>query len=148
MKLNKMPKSELELLSYTEIAKMYLEENKTTKNTSDLFKEVCNLLELSEEEYVEKIADFFESLTTSKEFILLEDGTWDLKSNHKVKVVIEDIEDEVSEDQEVESEENEEPSDSDEENDIDMIDDDSYLDDDTDDDLADLTIVDDEELEE
>lgn len=148
MKLNKMPKSELELLSYTEIAKMYLEENKTTKNTSDLFKEVCNLLELSEEEYVEKIADFFESLTTSKEFILLEDGTWDLKSNHKVKVVIEDIEDESAENQEVESEENEEPSDSDEENDIDMIDDDSYLDDDTDDDLADLTIVDDEELEE
>ena len=78
----------------------------------------------------------------------LEDGTWDLKSNHKVKVVIEDIEDESAEDQEVESEENEEPSDSDEENDIDMIDDDSYLDDDTDDDLADLTIVDDEELEE
>ena len=29
-----------------------------------------------------------------------------------------------------------------------MIDDDSYIDDDTDDDLADLTIVDDDELEE
>ena len=53
MKLNKIPKSELELLSYTEIAKMYLKENKVTKNTADLFKEVCNLLELSENERLE-----------------------------------------------------------------------------------------------
>lgn len=146
MKLNKIPKTELELLSYTEIAKMYLEENKTTKNTADLFKEVCNLLELSDEEYVDKIADFFESLTTSKEFILLEDGTWDLKSNHKVKVVIEDIEEESSEE---ETEESEEDTETDaEDGEIDLIDDDNFLDDDSDDDLADLTIVEDEDLEE
>lgn len=144
MKLNKMPKNELELLPYTEIARMYLEENKTTKNTADLFKEICNLLELSDEEYVDNIADFFESLTTSKEFILLEDGTWDLKSNHKVKVVIEDIEDESEE----ESQEEEEIDETEEE-DLDSVDDDdSFIDDDADDDLADLTIVDDEELEE
>ena len=90
MKLNNIPKSELELLSYKEIAKMYLEENKTTKNTADLFKEVCKLLGLSDQEYVDKIADFFESLTTSKEFILLEDGTWDLRKNHKSNVVLDD----------------------------------------------------------
>lgn len=143
MKLSKISKSELELLPYTAIAKMYLEENKTTKNTADLFKEVCKLLELSDDEYVDKIADFFESLTTSKEFILLEDGTWDLKSNHKIKVVIEDIEDETPE----EIEDTEE-DDSEEESDLDTLDDDdNFLDDDTDDDLADLTIVDDEELE-
>lgn len=146
MRLNKIPKSELELLSYTEIAKMYLEDSKTTKNTSDLFKEVCKLLELDENEYVDKIADFFESLTTSKEFILLEDGTWDLKANHKVKVVIEDIEDDSGEDHE--SLDDEENTESDEESDIDIIDDETYLDDDTDDDLADLTIIDDDELEE
>ena len=40
MKLNKIPKSELELLSYTEIAKIYLEETKKTMTTADLFKEV------------------------------------------------------------------------------------------------------------
>ncbi len=144
MKLNNIPKNELELLSYKEIAKMYLEENKVTKNTADLFKEVCKLLDLSEQEYVDKIADFFESLTTSKEFILLEDGTWDLKSNHKVKVSIEDLDDDSSE--EVESDSNE--LDEEEINDIDTIDDDNFIDDDTDDDLADLTIVDDDELEE
>ena len=91
MKLSKIPKNELELLPYTEIAKLYLEENKNTKNTAELLKEVCNLLELSEDDYVNNIADFFQSLSTSKEFILLENGEWDLKSNHKVKVVIEDI---------------------------------------------------------
>ena len=146
MKLNKISKSELELLSYTEIAKMYLEENKITKNTADLFKEVCKLLELSDEEYVDKIADFFESLTTSKEFILLEDGTWDLKSNYKVKVVIEDIEDDAGEEDQEESEN--ETEEIEEESDIDLINDDNFIDDDPDDDLADLTIVDDDELEE
>lgn len=145
MKLNQIPKMELELLPYTAIAKMYLEENKTTKNTADLFKEVCNLLELSDDEYVDNIADFFESLTTSKEFILLEDGTWDLKSNHKVKVVIEDIEEETDEE---ENEEVEETDELEEENDLDVIDDDdNFIDDDADDDLAELTIVDDDELE-
>ena len=142
MKLNKIPKNELELLPYTEIARMYLEENKTTKTTAELFKEVCNLLELSDEEYVDNIADFFESLTTSKEFILLEDGSWDLKANHKVKIVIEDIEDEIDEE-----EQEEEELDETEEDDLDSVDDDSFIDDDTDDDLADLTIVDDDELE-
>jgi len=126
---------------------MYLEENKTTKNTADLFREVCNLLQLSDEEYVESIADFFESLTTSKEFILLEDGTWDLKSNHKVKVVIEDIEEETDE-EETEDEELDDLEGQMEEEGIDVIDDDSFIDDDSDDDLADLTIMDEDELEE
>ena len=71
MKLNKMPKDELELMSYTEKAKLYLKENNKTMNTAELFKEICTLLELSENEYVDKIADFFQSLTTSKEFLLL-----------------------------------------------------------------------------
>ena len=145
MNLNQIPVSELELLPYTTIAKMYLEENKTTKNTADLFREVCNLLQLSDDEYVDSIADFFESLTTSKEFILLEDGTWDLKSNHKVKVVIEELDEETDE----EESEEEELDDMEDilEDDIDLIDDDSFIDDDVEDDLADLTIVDDDELE-
>ena len=144
MKLKQIPIQELELLPYTSIAKMYLEENKTTKNTADLFKEVCNLLQLSDEEYVDSIADFFESLTTSKEFILLEDGTWDLKSNHKVKVVIEDIEEETEEEAEEELDDLEDQL----EDEIDIVDDEGFIDDDTDDDFADLTIVDDDELEE
>lgn len=91
MKLSKMNKEDLELLSYTDIAKLYLEENKTTMNTADLFHQVCSLLGLSERDYQEKIADFFQSLTTSKEFILLDDGKWDLKTNHKVKIDMDEL---------------------------------------------------------
>ena len=91
MSLSKMTKEELELLSYTDIAKLYLEENKTTLDTAKLFKEVCNLLELSEAEYQDKIADFFQSLTTTKSFILLPDGKWDLKAKHSVKIVMDGL---------------------------------------------------------
>lgn len=140
MKLSKMSKEEIELLSYTSIAKLYLEENKTTMNTADLFKEVCKLLELSERVYQDKIADFFQSLTTSKEFILLDDGKWDLKSNHKTKKLdMEDLYEEKEE--ELDEEEEKEPSEEDEYNSID--DEDEYAEDD----LADLTILSEDELE-
>ena len=148
MKLNKMSREELELLSYTKIAKMYLEENKKTMNTADLFREICNLLDLSEAEYQDKIADFFESLTISKDFILLKDGNWDLKANHKVKIDIDEIyeekDDELDEYESLEELENTDDEEPEEE-----IDDyDAAQDDDFDDDLSDLTIVSDEELEE
>ena len=145
MKLNKMSKEELELMPYTTIAELYLKENKTTKNTADLFKEVCKLLELSESDYMDKIADFFESLTTSKDFILLDNGKWDLKSNHKSNVSIEDVYEEKDEleDEEIENLPEEEPEDIDT-----MNDDDTYIEDNDDEDLAELTIVNDEELEE
>ncbi len=143
--LNKMTKDELELLSYTKIAEMYLKENKTTMNTADLFKEICNLLGMSEAEYQEKIADFFQSLTTSKEFILLNDGKWDLKANHSVKINIDDIYEESDEGVENE-EENDEIEDEyeDEEDNYDTPLEDDY----NDDDLSDLTILDDNEMEE
>ena len=98
MKLNKMKKEDLEQLSYGKIAELYLKENKQTLTTAELFKEVCNLLELPEEEYQNKIGDFFETLTTSKEFILLSDGKWDLKSNHTVKIDIDEIYEEKDDD--------------------------------------------------
>ncbi len=149
MKLSKMSKEELELLSYTKIAKMYLEENKKTMNTADLFKEICKLLELNEEDYQEKIASFFESLTTSKDFILLNDGNWDLKINHKVKIDMDEIyeekDDELDEYESLEEIENDEEEDNDMDDDYDTSVEDDY---DDEDDLSDLTIVNDEELEE
>ena len=144
--LNKLSKEELELLSYAKIAEMYLKENKKTMNTADLFREVCRLLGLDDNEYQERIADFFESLTTSKNFILLSDGNWDLRANHSVKIDIDDIYEEVDSD-----EEDTEGFDDDDE----MSEEDNYDDDYTDnsdddildDDYADLSIVDDEELD-
>ena len=137
-----MNKEDLELLSYTDIAKLYLEENKTTMNTADLFHQVCSLLELSERDYQEKIADFFQSLTTSKEFILLDDGKWDLKTNHKVKIDMDELyEDKDDEELEDEDLEDEEPTEEDEYNSID--DEEEYAEED----LADLTILNEDELD-
>lgn len=143
--LSKMSKENLELLSYTKIAEMYLKENKKKMNTADLFREVCKLLELSDEEYQEKIGDFFESLTTSKEFILLNDGNWDLRSNHSVKIDIDDIYEETDS-----SDDDDDVIPSEELSEEDNYEDDSYddiNDDVLDDDYSDLTIVDEDELD-
>ena len=144
MSLSKMTKDEIELLSYTDIAKLYLEENKKTLNTAELFKEVCNLLELSEGEYQDKIADFFQSLTTSKDFILLNDGKWDLKTNHKVKYVDYDLDEEKADDDDLEYEV-EPDSELNEEDEYNSIDDEEEY---AEDDLSDLTILNEDELEE
>ena len=144
--LSKMSKDNLELLSYTKIAEMYLKENKKTMNTADLFIEVCRLLELGDDEYQDKIADFFESLTTSKDFILLNDGNWDLKINHSVKIDMDDIYEE-SDIEEVEEDDDSDMSEEDNYED-DSYDDESLDDDVMDDDYSDLTIVDEDELDE
>ena len=141
MKLSKMSKEDLELLSYTNIAKLYLEENKKTMNTADLFHQVCSLLELSEQEYQDKIADFFQSLTTSKEFILLDNGEWDLKTNHKVTIDM----DELYEDKDEEDiDEDLEDDDMNEEDEYNSIDDEEEY---AEDDLSDLTILNEDELD-
>ena len=141
MSLSKMNKEEIELLSYTDIAKLYLEENKKTLNTASLFKEVCNLLSLSESEYSEKITDFFQSLTTSKDFILLNDGKWDLKCKHSVKVSMDELYEEQADEEEYEGEPEDEMEEEDEFNSID--DEEDYADDD----LSDLTILTEDELD-
>ena len=139
--LSEMSKEQLELLSYTKIAEMYLKENKKTMNTADLFREVCKLLDLDEREYEDKIADFFESLTTSKEFILLNDGNWDLRTNHSVKIDMGDIY-EITEDEDDDIEMSEEDNYEDDSYDKDIDDDDLV-----DDDYSDLSIVDEDELD-
>ena len=145
--LSEMSKENLELLSYTKIAELYLKENKKTMNTADLFREVCRLLDLSDDEYQDKIADFFESLTISKDFILLNDGNWDLKINHSVKIDMDDIYEESDSEEEVIEQDDTELGEED------NYEDDSYdnnvLDDDVlDDDYAELSIVDEDELDE
>lgn len=142
--LSKMNKDNLELLSYTKIAEMYLKENKVRMNTADLFKEVCKLLELSDNEYQERIADFFESLTTSKEFILLNDGNWDLRSNHSIKIDIDDIYEDTDVVEDMSVVEDESPEEDNYEDDYSEDADNDVIEDD----YADLTIVDDTELEE
>ena len=143
--LNKLSKEELELLSYAKIAEMYLKENKKTMNTADLFREVCRLLGLDDNEYQERIADFFESLTTSKDFILLSDGNWDLRANHSVKIDMNDIYGDSDGEADVEEEDNDNNDLSEEDNYEDDYNENAEADI-IDDDYSDLTIVDEDEL--
>ena len=146
MSLKNMTMEELETLSYTKIAEMYLQENKKTLSTNELFKEVCNLLQMTEDEYADNITDFFQSLSTTKEFILI-DGKWDLKSNHKVKVNMEELYEDKDEDEELLEEDNEEIDDIEadilDDDDFDATEDEDFMDDD----LSDLSIVDEDDLD-
>ena len=141
MNVRQMPLEELELLSYTDIAYELLKLDKKPKTTRDLFKEVCDLLEINEDNMFEMIGYFYTTLTTDKRFILLDSAEWDLKEAHSVKTIVDDEEDEDEEEPEEEAEEVEDEAISDEEEDFDDIDDDM-------DDLEDLAIVTEEEMDE
>lgn len=147
MSIRKKEKLDLELMSYTDIAYEILKEDKKQYNTPNLFREVCNLLELSEEEFEAKIGDFFTALSTDKRFILIDSVNWDLKENHIVKVVVDD-DSESDEETDDSEEENEEEVETEEEMDEDDYSEDAIDDIDDDDDMDDLTIIDDEDIEE
>ena len=137
----KLKKEELELMSYNDIAHMLLKD-KPKQNTLDLFTTIIEMLELSKQTVENKIGEFYTALTNDKRFILLENGTWDLQQNHKVK--------KLSEEEDIEDFE-EEPEDYDDEE-VEK-EDEMFDNDDSDDDIADITeeyknlvIVDEEEL--
>ena len=146
MKLKQLSEVEVELLSHTDLAEMILEESKKTMSTAEIFKSICETLNYSESQYTNKIGDFYTSMTTDKRFFMLEDATWDLKKRHIVPLILDEEEDseevedeeEIIEDEELESVEDK----------LNNMDDDSIdtgIDDDND--LSDLTIVDEEDLE-
>lgn len=144
MKLRDMQKAELEILSYTDLTYMLLKENKKSMNTPSIFKEICSLLGYTDEEYASKIGDYYTSLTIDKRFVLLENGEWDIRDHHSIELVLDEEDEEESVEEETEEEEVEEEE---ETEDIDTIIEDDDLDD-GDDDLEELSLVDEEETEE
>ena len=94
MTLKELSKTELEAMSYDDIAQMVLTESNKQMKINELFKQVCDLVGLSENEFVEKLPAFFEVLSTDQRFIMLENGLWDLKKKHAIKVVIDNYEEE------------------------------------------------------
>ena len=149
MKIKDMTKAEIELLSNCDITAMLLKENKKPMNTPAIFRKICDLLGYSEEEYTNKIGEFYTSLTTDKRFILLDSAEWDLRDNHAVKISVDDEDEE--EDIEYEEEEETEFEEEEVEDDIDDIEeplDDEELDiDDEEDDIEDLAIIDEEDID-
>lgn len=142
MSLKKMTKEELELLSNKDIAKLILEDSKKTINTADLYKKIIKLLELPESTFESKIADFYTALATDKRFILLDNGKWDLRSNHTSDKLIKVSEEDEEDDDEEENKDEEEI----EEDNFDDNDDTEY-DEDANEELKDLVVIDEDELE-
>lgn len=143
MSLKEMSQDELELLTYADLSEMILLENKKAMNTPSIFREICNLLGLSESDYTSKIGDFYTSLTTDKRFLLLEGAEWDLKDRHVIDIVVED--DDEEEIDEIEEEDLDEEETTEEDEVEENYDDEDTLDDD-DDDLDDLVVMSEEEL--
>ena len=146
MSLKEKTIEELEQMSYTDIAYEVIKEKGKKFNTPNLFKEVCKLLKLGEAEFEEKIGDFFTALTTDGRFILINSTFWDLKENHKANIVVDDEEEETEDiEKSEEDEENEDMHDDLEDDYSDEATDDS---DNDEDDFNDLTIIDEEDLDE
>ena len=143
MSLKSMKKEELELLSNKDITNLILEESKKTLNTAELFKKIIKLLELPESTFETKIADYYTALATDKRFILLDDGTWDLRSRHTSDKVLKIAEEDDEEEDEEEQEDQEETI---EEDNFDDTDDEDY-DEATNEELKDLVVIDEDELE-
>lgn len=143
MKLKKLSKEELESMSYDEIAYKIFEEEKKKMKLPDLFKKICDLLELTDKEYEERIGDFFQLISRDQRFTMLENGFWDLKEKYKAQIIINE------EDEDSESEETEDDTDISEEaeEETTYYDDDNEDDDVEEDDLKDLVIISDDDDE-
>ena len=139
MKLKDIPKEELELMGYDDIALLILQENGKKMKLRDIFAKVCQVLELPEETVDNEIMDFFELMSINKKFIMLDKGYWDLQSRHKLDLVFDMEED----DEELENEEEDNIEEETEEDDDIFYDKDDETDDVAEDDLADLVVVDD-----
>lgn len=147
MNIKKMPKEELELMSNKDITFYLLEDSKKSINTAELFNQIIDLLELPKNSFDQKIGDYYTSLSTDKRFILLEDGTWDLRSRHTSDKVIKVVDnDEDDDDDDDDDDIKEEIPEEIEEDSYDDTDDD-YTEEPTEEDLKDLVIIDEDELE-
>ncbi len=139
MKFKTINKEDLETMPFDDIAYIILKEKGKKMKINDIFKIICDELNLGENAYENQIADFFALLATEKRFIQLEKGYWDLRENHTAEINIKELEEELEDDDVTEEKEDEDV----EEHESDFYDDiDETDDDDTDDDLRDLVIVD------
>lgn len=142
--MKNLTNEEIENLSYEELAKMILENKKGKMKIIDIFKKICELKHLTDKDFEDKISDFYELISTNKEFIVLEKGFCDLRINHTPKVIIDD---EESSEEGYEEDEEENDDLEDEENDDIFYDGSSEEDDvtETDDELSDFVVVDEDE---
>ncbi len=143
--MKKIIKEDVINMSYKDITNLILEREKRGINTLELFTEIVNLLELPAVTIENKIGDYYTSLTTDKRFILV-DGLWDLRKRHTSdKLIVDSMEDDdISETPEEDGTVDEDYEDEYDDGDVDREED--YEETNTDDDLADLVVLDEEDL--
>lgn len=140
--LKNLSREEIELMSYTDLTNAILKEMKKPMATALIFRQICDLLEQSDEHFTDAIGDYYTSLVIDKRFVLLDNKEWDLRDNHSVPITLDEDEEEIDDsEEELEEEEIEE----------DILEEEVFEDEvddlDEDDDLENLNIVPDEELE-
>ncbi len=141
MKFKTVTKEELEVLPFDDIAYIILKEKGKKMKITDIFRIICDSLELGDEVYENQMGDFFSLMSTEKRFIQLEKGYWDLRENHTAEISIKEIEDELDDDVEIAEDKYE-----DEEEETGYYDElDDSEDDKEDDDYKDLVVVDEDE---
>ncbi len=139
----KLSKEELETMSYSELTELILKEAKKKMKIVDIFRKICNIKGLSDAEFEGKISDFFELISTNKNFIILEKGFCDLRANYTPNVLIEEEDEDI-----IETDASDIIDDTDEEDEdiyYDNSSDEDDINDDNDDGLEDLYVIDEEE---
>jgi DNA-directed RNA polymerase delta subunit len=139
MKFKTVNVEDLETLPFDDIAYIILKEKGKKMKINEIFKIICDTLNLGNDAFENQIGDFFALLATEKRFIQLDKGYWDLRENHTAEIRIKDIEEELNE-EEIVDEDNYSETDEDNYNETKDIEDDE-----SEDDLKDLVVVDEED---
>ena len=141
MSIKNLTKEDIDTLSYEELAYLIIQDKHSKMKIIDIFKKICELKNMNEKEFEDKIADFYDLISTNKEFLVLEKGYCDLRKNHTPNVIIDDEDDvdteEIEENIEDDAEETEEDIYYDNSSDEDDVD--------TDDELSDFIVVDEDD---
>ena len=106
--------------SMRDVAFELLSKKKNAMAFNKLWKEVAEVLGLSEEEATNKIGTFYTHITLDGRFVLLENNTWDLRSRHKLeewKIDMNALYKDDGENSEIEDENDESNEDNDEDSD-------------------------------
>ena len=140
MKFKTIGAEELETLPFDDIAYIILKKKKKKMKITDIFRIICDSLELGDGVYENQMGDFFSLMSTEKRFIQLEKGYWDLRENHTAEISIKEIEDELDDDVEIAEDKYEDEEETGYYDELDDAEDDKE-----DDDYKDLVVVDEDE---
>ena len=75
-----------EEMSMLEVAEMLIQRKIKPQKFDKIAKEVCQMMGLSDEEFKERLAQFYSDLTLSGKFVTVGEDKWDLKSRQKYDV--------------------------------------------------------------